>query len=449
MPKNDYIRREIEERLFGERGRDVISVVIGPRQVGKTTLFSRLVKRLCESGVAESNIVFLNFDDIELRSRMAENPATFIHELEIRFGMPLGALRERVYVFLDEAQKVPLLFDMIKLVFDTHKRKVKLFISGSSSLEIQKQAAETLAGRLRYHYLFPLTLKEIICYYGLWKGEVSPLELIIDGKITVQDFGDIQASIWENRREIENLKEKISLFGSLPGVFLELSEEERWYMLRDYAATYIEKDIRLINHIGNLDLFHRVYKALLLQHSQLLNVSNLSKDIGISRNTLNSYLNVLEQTQVIHRVTPFVKRPKARIMKAPKIYFFDSGIVNHGTRQTSLEALQASNREGLIEEGILLSQLLSITKERSIPPEIYYLRDHRGHEIDFVLDNKELVGIEITTERQIRRKKYININYFSQTLGIYKVIVIGKFNEISQKEIGKTKVILFPSWMAW
>jgi len=449
MKNQEIIKRNLQKILSQEIEKKIISTVIGPRQVGKTTLLHQLAEELRSNRVPDKYIIFFNFDDLELRSRLAKQPGELQREIEIRLGIPLSVLREKVYLFLDEAQKVPLLFDAIKFLFENHGDKVKIVLSGSSSIDVQKRTAETLVGRIRYHYLFPLTLKEIVIHHGLWREAESPLELLIKDSLKEQILKEIQSLLWENRNSIRGLREKMLLFGSLPGVHIEPSEEERWYLLRDYAATYIEKDIRLLEGVGNLDLFHRLYQALLLQHGQILNVSNLASDLGMSRNTISSYLNILEQTFLLYRISPFTLRPKSRLMKAPKTYFFDLGVVNHGLRQTSLEAMRAGGRDGFLEEGFTLTQLLAFAKEMSIPPQIYYSRDYQGHEIDFIIEGNHLTGIEVTTEEKIRKKRYLNIKHLSAQSRIERMIIIGKFRQLSEEKVGKTETIILPSWMAW
>jgi predicted AAA+ superfamily ATPase len=447
--KKKLIRRRLQSALSRELDTDIVSAVIGPRQAGKTTLLNQQMEELLLSGVPEQNVLFFNFDDLNLRSSLSEDPAQLAHLIEIRLGQPLVTLGSRAYVFLDEAQKVPGLFDTIKLLFDKYKAKVKLLVSGSSSLQMQKHSAETLAGRLRYHYLFPLTLREIVTHHGLWDDSSSPLELIMQGSVDTDELLNIQSTLWQAREIISGLKERMRLYGSLPGIYTESSEEERWFMLRDYAATYIEKDVRLLGGVGNLDLFHRLYRALALQHGQILNVSNLATDLGAKRDTISSYLNALVQTFVLHRVPHYSRRPKIRLMKSPKMYLFDSGLANHETRQTSLEALRASGRLGALEEGILLSHMLSISRNMPIPPEVSFIRDYTGHEVDFAIESDITVGFEVTTEERLRKKRYRNIGYIARNLGLNDIVITGRFPELKTEKIADTRLTLLPSWMAW
>lgn len=270
MPSKRLIDRDLSKALFAERERPIISTVIGPRQVGKTTLLQQLGEGLKSTeGVSAEDIVSFNFDDIELRSRLSHHPGGLRREIEILLGRPISSLRRRVYVFLDEAQKVPLLFDSVKLLFDEHANRLKFYISGSSSLEVQRRAAETLAGRIRYHYLLPLTTREILRFHGLWGDAGSVFELLTEHgphpsapRALKNRLQEIQAALWVNRDSVQALREKMLLFGSLPGVYLEPSEDEKWLILHDYTATYIERDVRLLEGVGNLDLFSPAVSGL-------------------------------------------------------------------------------------------------------------------------------------------------------------------------------------------
>ena len=435
--------------MHQELGKEIISTIIGPRQVGKTTLLEQLALALEADGINPRLIIRLNFDDLELRSRLGTRPGELSREIEIRLGTPLSGLKKKVYLFLDEAQKLPPLLEEVKLLFDRYKDRIKIVISGSSSLEIRKNISETLAGRIRYHYLFGLTMKEVLIHHHFWSGGPGLLELLLRGQLKKQNIKKIQAEMWEHRGSIENIRRRMLIFGSLPAVFIEPSEDEKWFILRDYAATYIEKDIRVLGGVGDLDLFHRFYRVLLLQNGNLLNVSNLASDLGMSRNTIDTYLGILEQTQVISRLPVWAKKPKARLVKAPKIYFFDNGLVNHATRQTDYRALQAGGRLGTAEEGFFLFNARSFSANMSLPPEIHFWRDYQGHELDFVIEEKELRAVEITTEKRMRKKRYRNISYIEEKTGIRQVIIVGDFPSFEELTVGLSHVSKIPSWMVF
>ena len=441
------IRRQLQPVLEAELERPIISTIIGPRQVGKTILMDQLAAGLEGRGVAGHRIIRLNFDDMELRARLGSRPSELRSELEIRLGIPLTSIKEQVYLFLDEAQKAPELFDEIKLLFDRHRDKIKIVITGSSSLQIRDRMAETMAGRIRYHYLYGITLKEAMGYYGFWKGEDGPLALLLKDKLTEKIIRQIQAEVWDNRKSIVNIRRRMLVFGSLPAVFLEESEEERWYLLRDYAATYIEKDIRLLGKVGDLDLFHRLYRILLLQNGNLLNVSNLASDLGMSRNTINSYLGIMEQTQVLDRLRPWIRRAKARLLKSPKIYFFDTGLINHAARRTNYQVLQTSGSMGAINEGAFLFNMLSFSRNMSIPPELTFWRDYQGREVDFIIEGDQILGIEITTEDRLRKKRYETIKYVRENTQIRRFMIVGGFPHFEKKTTGSTDIYQIPSWL--
>jgi len=446
---NIPIRREIQDGLEAEMEKNIISVIVGPRQVGKTTLLNALAGYLRGEGRDPRSVVSLDFDDLEFRSRVISRPEELRREIETLLGQPLSRLSKKSYVFLDEVQKAPQAIETAKIIFDRYRDRIKIVLSGSSSLEIRRQAAETLAGRIRYHYLGGLTLHEALAHQGLGRKTASPLRLLLAGGLNAKALDEIQAELWEERGSIEILRRRLLLFGTLPAVFLEPSEEERWFLLRDYAAAYIEKDVRALGGVGDLDLFHRLYRVLLLQHGQLLNVSNLSSDIGMARNTINAYLGVLEQTGVIARVTAWSRRAKTRLVKAPKMYFFDPGLVNHAARLNSFPALQSSGRLGAIEEGLLFNQLSALSRNQSMPAEIHYWRDYQGHEVDFVVQGKNSWGVEVTSESRIREKRYRNLARVMREAGLQGVFVIGDFPRWETVALNAEKMIKLPSWMAF
>lgn len=441
------IRREIEVQVKRELDRPIISTVIGPRQVGKTTLLRQLIAGLKERGIPGNRIISLNFDDLELRSRLDENPGELGREVETRLGLPLSALRERVYLFLDEAQKASVIFDEIKLLFDRYRDRLKIFITGSSSLEIRRRMSETLAGRIRYHYLSGITLREAAVHYGLWKGGDGLLALILRGEFSEDAARAIQADLWEARREMEAVYRRLLLYGSLPEVFLEESEEERWFILRDYAATYIEKDIRLLGRVGDLDLFHRLYRSLLLRNGNLLNVSNLASDLGMSRNTIKTYLEVMEQTLVIEQLPPWLKRRSSRLLKSPKLYFFDSGLINHAARRTEYRPPGQEAAWGAVAESAFLTDALSLARNMSIPPEFFFWRDYRGRELDFVIEGKKLYGLEVTAEPRRREKRFINIEAAREQSGIGSFFLLGPHPRLEREVSGTAEIQLIPFWL--
>lgn len=124
-------------------------------------------------------------------------------------------------------------------------------------------------------------------------------------------------------------------------------------------------------------------------------------------------------------------------------------MVNHAARQTSYEALRASGRLGIIEEGVLLFELLSLSRNMSIPPDIYYWRDYQGHELDFIIKGDELQGIEVTTESRMRKKHYRNITYLSENIALDQIIIVGDFPYFEKVKVDSMGVMKLPFWLAF
>lgn len=157
----EFINRSIYASLKASLKEKYITVLLGPRQTGKSTLLKRLMADLKDENTAASDILSLNFDDPTLRAKIVKRPQSFFEDLEANFGEPLDKLSAKKYLFLDEAQKAPQIFDLIKIIYDQCGEKVKAVITGSSSLNLLKKSAETLAGRLRLYHLSSLSWGEI------------------------------------------------------------------------------------------------------------------------------------------------------------------------------------------------------------------------------------------------------------------------------------------------
>ena len=157
-----FINRSIYPLLKNSLKEKYISVILGPRQVGKTTIIKKLIDDFKNQGIAEKDVLLLNFDDPEIRTEISKKPKAFLQKIEFAFGEPISELSSKKYLFLDEAQKKPEIFDLLKMLYDEYQEKIKIIITGSSSLNLFKKSSETLAGRVRLYNLSSLSWREII-----------------------------------------------------------------------------------------------------------------------------------------------------------------------------------------------------------------------------------------------------------------------------------------------
>lgn len=444
-----YIEREILSALKKSMNEHFyISALIGPRQTGKTTLLNKLKDFLeKEKGISATRIFYFNLDNVDLRSKIKIDFKYIQKDIEANLGSALDSLQTPIYIFIDEAQKSPEIFDLMKIIFDDYQDKVKIFLSGSSSFNIQKHSAETLAGRIRFFYLYPFSLRELINHY-IHPLKDSLLQTIINGKYEDSNYLKMQAQIYRDREKIFPIWQQALLFGFLPKIFQLDSSEDKNFYLRDFINTYIEKDIKLLKEVGDIELFSRVLSLFISEDSQLLNITGIANNFGISRITLNKYFSILKETNVLCSIFPFVRQNSKKLIKSSKIFFFDNGFINYESKIFSFEQLLSSKKIGAVFENIIINNALRHTANSSTPPNIYFWRDYDGHEIDLVIEiGDKIIPIEITYSPKITSDKRINFRAFYKSFPKAEdgfIIYTGEHQSIN---VENKKITAIPFWM--
>lgn len=433
------------DNLLDSLDKKFISILVGPRQVGKTTLLKMLIQEI-EKGT-HKKIIYLNLDDVTIRARLSQDPVELRREIERRIGKPLIRLKDKLFLIIDEAQKASSIFEPVKIIYDDFAEKVKIFLSGSSSMDIQRNVSETLAGRIRLYRMAGFSLGEILRDAEFVSNPCGIVEDIVADNFSISRAKKLQSQIWPHRDTINTFIEKLLLFGSLPAVCVQLEEEERWFILRDYISVYLEKDIRTLSQIGNLDQFQRVYSSLMFQNGGMLNINNIANDLNMSRDTVRKYIDIMQSSFLVNKIRPYSRKLKTRLTKASKLYFFDQGIVNYTLRLTSVEALRSAQKLGTAMETLVLNEMMSEGFNLSLPPEVCYLRDYQGHELDFVLKNKNTCVIEVTTSRKIGKDKRRTLNYFTQYSEKSNIFVVGNFEEFREIEKEGRTLFAIPLWL--
>lgn len=447
-----YIERDILVQLKQSlKEHFYISALIGPRQVGKTTLLNKLGEFL-EQGmqVEKKRIFYFNFDNADLRNKAKADFKYILKEIEAVLGAPLTDSKMLVYLFIDEAQKVPEIFDLVKMIFDENQDKIKIFLSGSSSFNIRKNSAETLAGRIRFFYLYPFTIREITQHILSKNLESSLLDIILSGNFTKDGYSKLQSQIYASRENIFPIWNQSIVFGFLPKIFqLENLEDKRFY-LRDFIDTYLEKDIRLLKEIGDVDLFSRVLDLFISQDSQLLNTARISNNFDISRITLTKYLSILKETNVVSLISTFSGKISKKLIKSPKIIFFDNGFINYHSKIFDREQLLTTGKIGSVFENIIINNILRHIENSSTPPNVYFYRDYQGHEIDIVVETADkIIPIEITYSSKIIKDKIKNFRAFYKDFPQSEDGFIVYSGDFDQASIDGKTITAIPFWMWW
>jgi len=342
-----------------------VLLVTGPRQVGKTTLLE---------AIAEQGRRYVSLDDPLARQLAREEPLLFLQ----RYEPP---------VIIDGIQYAPELLPYIKLLVDRDKKNGAFWLTGSQMFHMMKGVRESLAGRVG-----------IIPMQGLSTAEINGLAN--------------EAYTTDSRRLLNrmNLVRKMSLpeiydrifKGSMPAVYKEEQSIERYFA--SYVDTYVHRDIRDLSQVADDMQFQRFLTACAARTSQMVNYSDLAKDVGISPPTAKNWLSILVSSGIVVLVEPYFNNALKRIIKAPNLYFMDTGLCAYLTRWTSSEALEVSAMSGAFFETYVVSEIIKSYLNAGRRPPIFYYRDSDQNEIDLILEeNGNLYPIEIKKSSQPRK----------------------------------------------
>jgi len=433
-----YIPRQQEEKVQYWLKQGYITAILGARQTGKTTLIKKL-----RSQVKQKSFYYL-LDDAMLRGQIQNDFYYLQKDIETKLHTTIGKIQEEIYVFIDEAQKAPEIFELLKIWHDEIGNRIKIIISGSSSLEIQKKSAESLAGRVQYIYLSPLTLGELLPF----KLQLPTVRVIPDlQKIDLTAIAELYAPYYKNRHETELFFKEMLVFGFLPAIWKN-DKLDKFGHLRSVVNTYLEKDIRSLGLVRELGNFQKLLSILGIQTGQIINYENLSRQTQINVKTIKAYFAILESTFSLELLLPDTS-PLDQMVKSPKAYLYDLGIANFLAKRTSIDNVLDSKSSGGIFESAILNTLLSFMKNETVPSRVYYWRDYAGHEIDFILRfGEEIIPIEVTLDSGIEKKKWQNLKYFLEKNQSVKRVFMIYQGAPQEKKIGNTRVFCLP-WYLW
>lgn len=342
-----------------------ITLIIGPRQVGKTTLLLQLKDHLVRRGYPESRILSFNLDLITDRA-LFESQTEFIKFLKERIG------KEKLFIFVDEAQRVGNAGIFFKGIYDLDL-SIKFVLTGSSALEIRSKIHEPLTGRKRTFYLYPLNFQEYI------SAKDASLTKLVDQK---------ENSVYTKERILEYFSRFI-VWGGYPKIALEDNVESKEQFLKEIYSSYIERDIIGFLEIKNTTAFTNLISILSSQIGQLVNTQELSNTLNVERKTVEKYLEILEKTFVLERVSPFFRNVRKELTKMPKVYFLDMGLRNFALGD--LKSFGVRQDKGALLENFLFSELRKCADAR-----FHFWRTKEKAEVDFVLEKRfgEMMPIE-------------------------------------------------------
>jgi hypothetical protein len=361
-----------------------IAAVTGPRQAGKTTFIHNYIKK---------NWKYYSFDNRDLLLRVKSDPELFIKEFNSNIA-------------IDEAQKAPDIFHSIKYLVDSGF-KYKIILSGSASFLLMKSISESLAGRIVNFDLLPFSINEIVRK----NKKHNLINTIINCKTADELFKKL------NKKSIISIKNDVLLDFILTGGFPKLWElkknQQKQLWLQNYITTYIEKDLRDLAQVGDIDIFQKVYKLIAFQSSNIINMSSIANTVGISVQTVKRYISILQTSYQCALLNSYSINQKKQINKAPKIYLLDTGLMNYFLQNNNTEKMVNVREWGWILETFIFSELYKNIIYNIPKIDLYYWRTNNGAEVDFIIrNNNKLIPIEVKAGINIKKQSLLGMKSF-------------------------------------
>ena len=369
-----YIKRAIEKTIKKMMNEFPVIVISGARQVGKSTMLQM---------IKEDNMNYVTLDDLDARNLALSDPKYFLEQ----YSYPL---------LIDEIQYAPNILPYIKMIVDEEKFKAlknntevkSLFwLTGSQQFKVMKDVSESLAGRAGVLNLYSLSNSEIKGYEGL----------LFTPKL--DELKKKENMIYCDSKEIF---ERI-YNGGMPSIATGVIERNNYFS--SYINTYIERDVKQLLNVGKTIEFYNFMQYIAVRTAQELNYSTIAKEIGVDSKTIKNWISILESSGIIYLLQPFSSNLSNRIIKAPKLYFMDTGLCSYLAKYPNPETLEIGALSGAIFETFVISEIIKNFTSHGLDPKmnLYYYRDKDQKEVD-------LLYIEGDTIYPIEIKKAISPN---------------------------------------
>lgn len=377
-------QRDMIDRLILPQARLALTqfralCITGPRQSGKTTLSKLLAK----------NKPYVNFENPSVQHDAELNPQAFLKQYRN------GAI-------LDEVQRVPHIFRYLQGILDQRRTRGQFILTGSNNFLLQEHVSQSLAGRAGYLSLLPLSYAELL-----------------NANL---DKPDINNHI---------------LTGGYPEIWNERLVADTW--LKSYVQTYVQRDVRLIRNISNLALFTRFISLCAAHAGQILNRDELARQTGVDSKTVLAWLGLLEDSYIIFLLHPWYNNLNKRIVKSPKLYFYDTGLLCNLLGIKSTAALKKHRHYGFLFENWIISEIKKNRFNTGQQEELYYFRDNVGNEVDLVTEkNGDPFAIEIKASLKVSQAMLHGLKFWQkyQPAGHCILLYAGKDNELVNDRTG-------------
>jgi hypothetical protein len=389
------INRTLKKTIEDVSNSFPVLLLTGPRQVGKTTLLEN---------ISDDTRKYVTLDDLEQRQLAKTDPALFlqIHQ------PPL---------IIDEVQYAPELFSYIKMYVDKNKTPGLFWLTGSQKFHLMKNITESLAGRVAILDMLGLSYREISDKADNTIPFLPALPWVEKAKQNQNTLLDV------------NKVYELIYRGSFPKLISD-QNMSRDIFYSSYIQTYIERDVKDITKVGSELKFFNFLKAMAARTGQLINYTDIARDVDIDVKTAKAWASILETSGLIKFLQPYYNNITKRIIKTPKMYFLDTGLCSYLTGWDSPKTLQAGAMNGAIFETYVFSEILKSYWNNGKIPNIYFYRDKDQREIDFIFENNGILyPVEVkktATPSLANIKSFSAIENFKKPIGEGAVICLYK-----------------------
>jgi predicted AAA+ superfamily ATPase len=329
--------------------------ITGPRQSGKTTLSKVLFK----------GKPYVNFEDPFIQDLFQQDPNSFLHKY-------------RAGAIFDEVQRVPDLFRYLQILLDKNTSRGQFILTGSNNFLLQEQVSQSLAGRAGYLTLLPFSFQEL-------KAAKLPVADLVDNMLS----------------------------GGYPEIWSEKLHPKKW--LNSYIQTYIQRDVRQLKNISNIALFNRFVFLCATHAGQILNRDELSRQVGVDTKTIQSWLGLLESSYILFRLQPWHNNLNKRIVKSPKLYFYDTGLLCTLLAISSKAGFKKHVLAGAIFENWCISEIMKNKRNQGENDGIFYFRENLGNEIDLIIEKETgPLAVEIKSASRPDRSLLKGLHYWKK-----------------------------------
>lgn len=346
-----------------------VLTLTGPRQSGKTTLIRETF----------SDHEYASLEDPDQRAFALRDPRGFLGQFE---GPAI----------LDEVQRAPELFSYIQTLVDQDDTPGRFILTGSQNFLLLRSVSQSLAGRCAIHHLLPFSISEL-------EGR-QPINLRTVGAATPPKARhadrDLMETLWR---------------GGYPRIHDKQLPAQQW--LHDYTRTYLERDVREILNVGDLSTFELFVRLCAGRNGQLLNLSSLATDAGVTHTTARRWLSVLESSFLVMRLQPHHRNFRKRLVKTPKLYFLDTGLLCSLLRIREPREVATHAARGSLFESLVVSEFVKAALHRGEPHDLTFWRDSNGHEVDLIVERgTEPLPVEIKSGQTVPSDAFKGLDYW-------------------------------------